>query len=128
MRIIITKVIVLKFLNLTDLITLSKYNSATSRRRNNNINFCSRSCQSSAKNPWDCFNINICSSISFTRRSDLDFLNLTRDYYSLVSSSISNSNFNQTTFTITFNGNTSICSYCIFSTRFVDFGSFNLSC
>ena len=67
MRIIITKVIVLKSLDLTNAITFSEDRSTSTKRRDNNLNVCTRTCCTNAKNAINCLNINRSSCISSTR-------------------------------------------------------------
>ena len=128
MRIIITKIIVLEFLDLTNLITLSEHRCTRTEGRNNNLNFSTRTSQTSTKNTINRININSCSGITFTRRGNRNCLNLSRDCITFRVSTISNSNFYQSTFTITCDRNTTILTDCIFSSRFINLNSLNLSC
>ena len=127
MRVIITKVIVLKSLNLTNAITFSKDRSTSTKGRNNDFNVCTRTCCTNTKNAINCLNINGSSCISSTRRCNCYCLNLTRDCIALIILSISNCDLNKTTFTIACNRHTIICSYSIFCTRIINLNSFNIS-
>ena len=128
MRIIVTEIVILELFDFSDIFTNSKDGSTRSEGRNDNCNFSTRSCQTSTKDTINRVNINSCSCISFTRRSNKNRLNLSRNGCAFSISAISNSNLYQTTFTIATDRNATISSYCIFSSWFVDLYTFNLSC
>ena len=127
LRIIETKVIVLEFLNLTNLITLNKDGCSSTSRRNNNCQFTTRTLQTGTKDTRNCFNVDECISIVLTRGSDDYLTNLSRDELTFFVKTIFNGDLNETTFAITLNRNAEVCTQSIFRTRVCDLYSFNLT-
>ena len=128
MRIVITKVIILKFLNLTNTVTFSKDRCTCTKWRYDNYQLSTRSSQTRSQYTTDCFNVYGCCSIIFTWRCNCNCVYLTWNSYTVSISSISNDNLHKSTFSITTNRNTLIGSNCIFSSRIINLYSFNLSC
>ena len=92
MGIIITKVVVLKFLNFTNFSAFCEYRSTCTKRRNDNLKICTRTSKARSKNTINTSNIDRCCSISLTRRGYNSSSNLSRNSSSFSILGIFNSN------------------------------------
>ena len=123
MGVTITKFIVLKSLNLTNLLTSEEYGSTTTFGGDDNLKFSTRTAQSGAKDTFHTINVNNTKCVSFTRICQIDFSD-TASTSNLIQF---HSNVTKTTFTVTFDGYLYIYTRSILSTRIQNADFFDLT-
>ena len=123
MGITITKFVVLKFFDLTNVLTCQEHGCSTTFRRNDNLQICTRTSQLGSKNTLDRINIDATCSVSLARISNNDASNSTRTNFLIYC----NSDAAKTTFTITKDGHLIICTDSILRTTRYDINTLNLT-
>ena len=123
MGITITKLIILEFLDLTDVLTSQEDRCTSALIWNDDTQISTRTSQRGTKNTLDSININACSRISLTRIGNGYANDSARTDFFI------NCDFNaaETAFAVTVNGYLIICADSIFRTTRDDLNTLNLT-